>query len=135
MVHFWPSFFTLPFSCSCCILLPPTPSLFPLPGRVSPLLYILTCLLLQHRPMTLNLDKCIEQLTKCELLSENTIKDLCQHMREMLIYESNVQHVKAPVTVVGDVHGYVVFLLVLSMPIHVHNNPIHLHTPTYFTYY
>jgi hypothetical protein len=61
--------------------------------------------------MTLNLDKCIEQLTKCELLSENTIKDLCQHMREMLIYESNVQHVKAPVTVVGDIHGYALFLL------------------------
>lgn len=55
--------------------------------------------------MTLNLDKCIDQLNKCELLSENTIKDLCQHVREMMIYEPNVQSVKAPVTVVGDIHG------------------------------
>lgn len=61
--------------------------------------------------MTLNLDKCIDQLTKCELLSENTIKDLCQHMREAMIYEPNVQNIKAPVTVVGDINGYFLFSL------------------------
>jgi len=55
--------------------------------------------------MTLNLDKCIEQLTKCELLSESTLKDLCLHVREVMIYEPNVQILKAPLTVVGDIHG------------------------------
>lgn len=64
--------------------------------------------------MALNLDKCIEQLTKCELLSENTIKILAQHVREMMIYEPNVQNVKAPVTVVGDIHGYATFSLLYT---------------------
>eukprot|EP01112_Ceratiomyxa_fruticulosa_P019983 TRINITY_DN667_c0_g1_i1.p1 TRINITY_DN667_c0_g1~~TRINITY_DN667_c0_g1_i1.p1 ORF type:complete len:309 (+),score=54.01 TRINITY_DN667_c0_g1_i1:222-1148(+) len=55
--------------------------------------------------MSLNLDKCIEQLQRCEILSEGTIKEICEKVKEILIYESNVQQLKLPVTVVGDVHG------------------------------
>jgi serine/threonine-protein phosphatase 2A catalytic subunit len=33
------------------------------------------------------------------------VKDLCDKAREALIEESNVQPIKCPVTVCGDVHG------------------------------
>jgi len=56
--------------------------------------------------MALNLDKCIEQLYRCEILPEATVKQLCDKLKEVLIYESNVQNISSPVTVVGDVHGY-----------------------------
>eukprot|EP01133_Synstelium_polycarpum_P005938 gene5938-6877_t len=54
---------------------------------------------------TLNLDHCIEKLQKCEILSEATVKEITDRMKEVLINETNVQAIKAPVTVVGDVHG------------------------------
>ncbi|GAM22809.1 hypothetical protein SAMD00019534_059840 [Acytostelium subglobosum LB1] len=54
---------------------------------------------------TLNLDHCIEKLHKCEILSESTVKEITDRMKELLINETNVQSIKAPVTVVGDVHG------------------------------
>lgn len=57
------------------------------------------------RAMSLNLDKCIEQLYRCEILPEATVKQLCDKLKEVLIYESNVQNISSPVTVVGDVHG------------------------------
>lgn len=57
---------------------------------------------------TLNLDKCIEQLMRCEILSESTVKEICDKMKELLIYEPNVQSLKAPVTIVGNIHGYVI---------------------------
>ena len=41
----------------------------------------------------------------CKLLSENEVLALCDKAREILIDESNVQPVKCPVTVCGDVHG------------------------------
>ena len=56
----------------------------------------------------LDLDKCIEVLYKGEILPESTIKQLCDKLKEILIYESNVQSIPAPVTVVGDVHGFVI---------------------------
>jgi len=56
--------------------------------------------------MALNLDKCIDQLYRCEILPEATVKQLCDKLKEVLIYESNVQNISSPVTVVGDVHGY-----------------------------
>lgn len=53
----------------------------------------------------INLDKCIEQLYRCEVLPEVTIKQLCDKLKEILIYESNIQAISSPVTVVGDLHG------------------------------
>lgn len=52
-----------------------------------------------------DLDKHIETLMKCELLSENEVLAVCDKAREILSTESNVQPVRCPVTVCGDVHG------------------------------
>mmetsp|Transcript_18937 Transcript_18937/g.37192 ORF Transcript_18937/g.37192 Transcript_18937/m.37192 type:complete len:304 (-) Transcript_18937:666-1577(-) len=51
------------------------------------------------------LDGWIERLLNCEALSENEVKTLTSKAREVLMEESNVQAVNAPVTVCGDVHG------------------------------
>lgn len=52
-----------------------------------------------------SLDAQIEQLKKCQPLPENDVKALCDKARDILINESNVQPVKCPVTVCGDIHG------------------------------
>ena len=70
-----------------------------------------------------DLDAWIEQLMECKQLSENQVKQmetfqyshfnrifskvkiLCEKAKEILSKESNVQAVKCPVTVCGDVHG------------------------------
>ena len=52
-----------------------------------------------------DLDQWIEQLMDCKQLSENQVKVLCEKAKEILTKESNVQEVKCPVTVCGDVHG------------------------------
>eukprot|EP01026_Neomeris_dumetosa_P041106 TRINITY_DN339_c0_g1_i4.p2 TRINITY_DN339_c0_g1~~TRINITY_DN339_c0_g1_i4.p2 ORF type:complete len:307 (+),score=24.06 TRINITY_DN339_c0_g1_i4:129-1049(+) len=52
-----------------------------------------------------DLDRWIEQLKKCEPLKEQEVKILCQKALEILVEESNVQTVPAPVTICGDIHG------------------------------
>jgi serine/threonine-protein phosphatase 4 catalytic subunit len=47
------------------------------------------------------LDRQIEQLKRCEYLKESEVKALCQKAREILVDESNVQRIDAPVTVRG----------------------------------
>ena len=47
----------------------------------------------------------IESLRKCEIIPEAAVKDLCNKARDILLEESNVQKVNAPVTVCGDIHG------------------------------
>lgn len=58
---------------------------------------------------TSSLDEQIERLKRCEYLKESEVKSLCDKAREILIDESNVQRVDAPVTV-GFIH---ILLLVL----------------------
>ncbi|KAJ2139358.1 Serine/threonine-protein phosphatase PP2A-2 catalytic subunit, partial [Coemansia sp. RSA 637] len=53
------------------------------------------------------LDSWIEQLFECKQLSEVSVKNLCAKAsaKEVLVQESNVQPVRCPVTVCGDIHG------------------------------
>ncbi|KAJ6513598.1 serine/threonine specific protein phosphatase Sit4 [Mycena vitilis] len=51
------------------------------------------------------LDAWVEQLSQCKQLTEAQVKILCDKTREILADESNVQPVRCPVTVCGDVHG------------------------------
>ncbi|KAF8642780.1 hypothetical protein AX16_009413 [Volvariella volvacea WC 439] len=55
--------------------------------------------------MPSDLDRQIEQLKKCEPISEEEVKRLCFKAREILIEEGNVQLVDSPVTICGDIHG------------------------------
>lgn len=67
------------------------------------------------------IDGWIEQLSQCKQLAESDVKKLCDKVRalttpprsvlttpqtrEILMEESNVQPVRCPVTVCGDIHG------------------------------
>ncbi len=48
---------------------------------------------------TMRCDRQIEQLRRCEPISESQVKELCIKAREILVEEGNVQYVDAPVTV------------------------------------
>lgn len=48
-----------------------------------------------------DLDRQIETLMKCEVLSEPEVKVLCAKAREILAQEGNVQYIDPPVTVCG----------------------------------
>lgn len=52
-----------------------------------------------------DLDRQIAQLLECKPLPEQEVKVLCERARDILSTESNVQPVRCPVTVAGDVHG------------------------------
>jgi len=54
---------------------------------------------------TTDLDKWIEQLSRCKALEENELLSLCEYVKEILFEEANVQPVSAPVTICGDIHG------------------------------
>jgi serine/threonine-protein phosphatase 4 catalytic subunit len=49
--------------------------------------------------MSSDLDRQIEQLRKCQLITEAEVKALREKALEILVEESNVQRVIAPVTV------------------------------------
>ena len=53
--------------------------------------------------LTLSNDRQIDQLLRCETITEEEVKRLCIKAREILIEEANVQVVDSPVTV--RVHG------------------------------
>lgn len=59
----------------------------------------------KKEPSLKDLDNYIEMLMECKQLNENQVKILCEKAKEILSKESNVQEVKCPVTVCGDVHG------------------------------
>ncbi|KAI0948979.1 hypothetical protein AcW1_008703 [Taiwanofungus camphoratus] len=52
-----------------------------------------------------DLDACIQQLLRKQLLHQALLREICEKTKEVLMRESNVVHVSAPVTVVGDIHG------------------------------
>lgn len=47
-----------------------------------------------------NIDKWIEQLTNCERIKEQEVKELCNKAKEILNLEENLVKVEAPVTVI-----------------------------------
>nr|CAB3492808.1 unnamed protein product [Digitaria exilis] len=51
------------------------------------------------------LDEQIERLMQCKPLPEPEVRALCEKAKEILMEESNVQPVKSPVTICGDIHG------------------------------
>ena len=52
-----------------------------------------------------DLDRQITDLYDCKYLPENEIKFLCEKAKEILTKEDNVQTVRSPVTICGDIHG------------------------------
>ncbi|TRZ22111.1 hypothetical protein HGM15179_005015 [Zosterops borbonicus] len=60
---------------------------------------------MEEKVFTKELDQWVEQLNECKQLSEGQVKSLCEKAKEILTKESNVQEVRCPVTVCGDVHG------------------------------
>lgn len=62
-----------------------------------------------------DLDEQIERLKKCEYLKESEVKSLCDKAREILIDESNVQRVDAPVTVGTKFIKYALLAKLLSI--------------------
>lgn len=57
------------------------------------------------QPSTATVDSWIEKVSRCEHLLESELKQLCDMVKCIMMEESNVQPVNAPVTVCGDVHG------------------------------
>ena len=54
-----------------------------------------------------DIDACIAKLLQKRLLGEALLREICEKTKEVLMRESNVVHISAPVTVVGDIHGSV----------------------------
>jgi len=53
----------------------------------------------------MDIDKYIQTLKSGQCLPERDLRLLCEKVKEILIEESNVQPVNAPVTICGDIHG------------------------------
>lgn len=61
----------------------------------------------------MNIDECITTIKNSKILTEKIVKQCCERCKEILMEESNVQPVNAPVTVCGDIHGQFYDLLEL----------------------
>lgn len=61
----------------------------------------------------MDIDKCISDLKEGKILPEKVLRRCCEKVKEILIEESNVQPVSAPVTLCGDIHGQFYDLLEL----------------------
>jgi len=55
--------------------------------------------------MSGNIDSWLETVKSGKLLPEKDLRILCEKVKEILVEESNLQPLQAPVTVCGDIHG------------------------------
>jgi serine/threonine-protein phosphatase 6 catalytic subunit len=55
----------------------------------------------------------MEHVKQCKFLDEPDLKSVCEKVKELLLEESNVQPVAAPITLCGDIHGQFYDLLEL----------------------
>ena len=55
----------------------------------------------------------IEKLLKCELITEQEVKNLCEKAKKILTKESNVQNVSTPVTVNKKINKSCVLRIIL----------------------
>ena len=63
---------------------------------------------LQNTSVSVNdLDRFIATLMDCKPIQESEIRALCEKAREIFYNESNVQPVRCPVTVVGDMYVFI----------------------------
>ncbi|CAD1808145.1 Calcineurin-like phosphoesterase family protein [Candida parapsilosis] len=53
----------------------------------------------------LDLDQTIEHIKQCKLIPESDVEEICTQLIDILIEESNIQHLNTPVTICGDIHG------------------------------
>jgi serine/threonine-protein phosphatase 6 catalytic subunit len=53
----------------------------------------------------MDLDNWVEKLENKQILSEKEVWLLCEATKDIFFEESNVQHVRSPVNVCGDIHG------------------------------
>ena len=53
----------------------------------------------------MDIDRYIAELHEAKCLHERDLRLVCERAKEILLEESNVQPVAAPVTVCGDIHG------------------------------
>ena len=61
----------------------------------------------------MDIDSYIADLREAKCLHERDLRLVCEKAKEILLEESNVQPVAAPVTVCGDIHGQFYDLLEL----------------------
>jgi hypothetical protein len=61
----------------------------------------------------MNVDALIAEIREAKCLHERDLRVVCEKVKEILLEESNVQHIAAPVTVCGDIHGQFYDLLEL----------------------
>lgn len=54
-----------------------------------------------------DIDRWIEIAKNCKYLPETELKKLCDLVCSLLLEESNIQPVRTPVTICGDIHGQV----------------------------
>jgi hypothetical protein len=52
-----------------------------------------------------DVDAWLQTVKEGGIISERDLRVLCEKVKELLVEESNVQPVSAPVTICGDIHG------------------------------
>lgn len=75
-------------------------------------------------------DEWLEAAKQCKYLPEADMKRLCEIVKECLMEESNIQPVRTPVTVCGDIHGQFYDLLELFRVAGGMPNDTHVAPPT-----